>query len=222
MNMPTDDGHEAPCGGTVLVCDDHRLFTDSLAVALEGRNYRVLGRIYRAHDIAAASREHEVDVCLMDRYFPDGDGLEVIPDILRGSPRTRIVVLSGSSEPDLVTQALSVGASGVAGKHEGIDVIVDAIERVRRGEAVSACAKASPVARKQTRPTELTRFLTGRELQVLALLVEGKPTVEIGQAMGITYSTTRTHIQSLLTKLGAHSKLQAVALAVGQDITSEA
>lgn len=203
------------------MCDDHRMFTDALAVALEGRGYRVVERVYSANEAAAASRHHDVDVCLIDRYFPDGDGLEVIPDILAASPRTRVVMLSGSSDPSLAALALGAGASGVVVKHYGIGAIIDAIEGVRNGGHQPSRRNTQPAHRREGRSSDPIRFLTGRELQVLALLVQGKPTVDIGREMGITYSTTRTHIQSLLTKLGAHSKLEAVTLAVAQEITSE-
>ena len=204
----------------VLICDDHRLFADALGVALRGHGYEVVGQTYDPDQAVAVLAEHRVDVCLIDRHFPHADGRDGIRRLRAASPGTVVIMLSASDEPDAAEQALAAGASAFASKSEGIEHIVGLIERARNGEVVPApgtiAANGSAVGNRSTH--ELGRFLTGRELEVLARLVQGQDTARLAREMGITYATARTHIQNLLTKLGVHSKLEAVAVAMAHQL----
>jgi two-component system nitrate/nitrite response regulator NarL len=121
-------------------------------------------------------------------------------------------VLSGFGEPELPAQALEAGASGFAGKDVGVDRLVSIIGRILRGEVVSSPSRAWHD--RDPRAGELRRLMTARERAVLERLVQGMETSAISTELGISYTTTRAHIQNLLTKLGVHSKLELVATAV--------
>ena len=203
----------------VLICDDHRLFADALGVALRGRGYEVVGQTYDPDEAVAVLSERHVDVCLIDRHFPDADGRDGIRRVRAAAPGTVVVMLSASDEPGVAEQALAAGAAAFASKTEGIDHIAGLIERVSNGEVVPAMAESPNGNGSVPRSThELGRFLTTRELEVLARLVQGQDTARLAREMGITYATARTHIQNLLTKLGVHSKLEAVAVAMAHQL----
>ena len=131
-------------------------------------------------------------------------------------PFTKVLVLSADSDADGVLEALKSGASGYVHKTRGVTALTAAIDRILRGEVVvdvpeSASAKRSPQRRGMRR---LAEFLTTRERQCLQFLVDGLDTAQMAERLGVSSATVRTHVQSLLTKLGAHSRLEAASLAV--------
>ena len=206
----------------VVICDDHRLFTDALARVLSAREWNVVAcAVDPAHAVAAVATE-QVDTCLMDLTFADGDtGIQGITAIHTASSDTKVVVLTASRDPLLIMRAVDAGADAVVFKDDDIDHIVDVAERdvpesttqqlarVRRRDAREAAA-----ASNGSSADDLARFLTDREREVLARLVHGESSKQVARHMGIAYSTARTHIQNILGKLGVHSRLEAVAFAV--------
>lgn len=211
----------------VLICDDHRLFAQALAVVLRARGHEVVACVTTPDDAISAVVTGDVDVCLMDLHFPDlhlpdKSAVEAMAEIVARSPRTRVVVLTGSSDPAELSRAIHAGARGLAAKDDEIHRVMDTMERVFEGDVVLG----SPVLRAGVpfppRPAidtnALTRFLTRREREVLERLVAGQSTAEVARAMGVRYSTARTHIQNTLTKLGVHSKLEAVAFAISNRV----
>jgi len=154
-------------------------------------------------------------VCVMDLHFPSGDGIEGISRVVEASPRTRVVVLTGTTDPRTIDDAITAGASAWVAKSEPTQRIVDAIEQARSMRGRIQLKTASDAARAATRTPEekLIRFLTSREREVLERLVAGQTTSVMAREMRVAYSTARTHIQNVLTKLGVHSKLGAVTLA---------
>lgn len=208
----------------VLLCDDHQMFVEVLGVVLRARGYRITCTTSPGAALEVVGK-HAVDVCLLDLHFPEGSGIPTITDILEASPATRVVVLSGSTDVNVLGRALLAGARGVAAKGEGVGRIVDVVERVHAGEVVVEGAGLRDlaelaVAAPPTPAQHLARFLTEREREVLACLVRGSSTARLAEELGVRYSTARTHIQNILTKLGVHSKLEAVALAVHEGLVT--
>jgi two-component system, NarL family, nitrate/nitrite response regulator NarL len=163
-----------------------------------------------------AVRQGKPDVCLLDRYFAGTDSMDVVADLLDASPDTKILVLSADPGIDGVLRALQSGAAGYLHKTRGIAAVTTAIDRVRRGEVVVDVPKAMPGQRPQSRdgPRRLAGYLTSRERDCLGFLVDGLDTSAIAAKLGVGQATVRTHIQSVLTKLGVHSRLEAASLAV--------
>jgi two-component system nitrate/nitrite response regulator NarL len=206
----------------VVICDDHRLFTDALARVLTARDWNVVAcAVDPAHAVAAVATE-QVDTCLMDLTFADGDsGIQGITAIHTASSDTKVVVLTASRDPLLIMQAVDAGADAVVFKDDDLDHIVDVAERdtpepatqqlarMRRRDAREAAS-----ANAGSPSDDLARFLTDREREVLDRLVHGESSKQVALHMGIAYSTARTHIQNILGKLGVHSRLEAVAFAV--------
>jgi two-component system, NarL family, nitrate/nitrite response regulator NarL len=171
-----------------------------------------------AHAVAVVARE-QIDTVLMDLCFPGGDtGIEGIESVRASAPDTKIIVLTASSDPALITRAVQAGADDIVFKDDEIDNITNAIERVVNGRRPGARPAYRPPPNRRD-DNELLRFLTQREIEVLKHLVRGESGKQMARALGISYSTTRTHIQNVLAKLGVHSRLEAVALAVEHGVT---
>ena len=220
MRFPAVGAKDSRRGGlTVVLCDDHRLFVESLAVVLQERGWQVVAVVDRPDAAVAAVAAHRPDICVLDALF-DGDAVAAIAaagQIRETSPATRVVVLSGSGEPEVVGAAVTAGAAGYVLKTCEIDTITSCIERVAAGEAVVDAELARQAILHRSVPedaaVQLTRYLTGREREVLARLVRGEDTGVIAARMGVRPATARSHIQNVLAKLGVHSRLEAVVLA---------
>ena len=213
----------------VVICDDHRLFSDALATVLSARAWTIVScAVDPAHAVAAISQTR-VDACLMDLSFPAGNtGLDGIVSVHEASPDTKVVVLTASSDPQLIIQAVQSGADAIVFKDDDIDHIIDVVERTR-GDSASQLSVAPPRARDpepaaateaRREVNELGRFLTKREHEVLEHIVRGESSKYLAQQMDISYSTARTHIQNILAKLGVHSRLEALVFAVEHGLCS--
>jgi DNA-binding NarL/FixJ family response regulator len=204
----------------VLICDDHELFAESLAIILAAWGYE--GATFVTCPDDAAAVVPSPDVCLMDLRYGAKDRFDAIRNMVESHPTSRVIVLSGSSDLDDAARAQAAGAHGFIVKGEDIRQVVEVIERVLAGERVLATG-ASRVTRAQTRSPEqqLATFLTVREREVLEQLAQGRSTAAIAQEMGVSYATVRTHIQNMLAKLGVHSQLEAVAFAAAHGLIDD-
>lgn len=201
----------------VLICDDHALFAEAMAAVLTARGHEVVGCVTSPEAALRAARETHVDICVMDLTFPSGSGIDGTATIVRASPHTRVVVLTGSSSASDMTEAVHAGARGIVTKGDDVERVLDTLERVHDGELVIGTryegARSAPSS-SSTGAGFIARFLTLREREVLEHLAQGKSTAELARALGVKSSTARTHIQNTLNKLGVHSKLEAVIYAV--------
>jgi DNA-binding NarL/FixJ family response regulator len=199
----------------LVIGDDHSVFLDAMSAVLGQRGYEVT--VARSvPDTIETVRRTQPDVCLIDRNFAGEDGITAISPMLAASTRTKVLVLSADPDTEGIRQALHAGASGYLHKTRGVSALTRAIERVQRGEVVVDVPKpapARPLAR-QDDAHRLASFLTVRERECLQLLVEGLDTAGIATKLGVSAATVRTHVQSLMTKLGVHSRLEAASYAV--------
>ncbi len=206
----------------VVVGDDHGVFVDALSTVLGQRRLVVRAVAHRAADVLAAVAEHRPAVCLLDRRFADGDGIELIPDLLAVSAVTRVIVVTADPDDRAVRRALELGARGYVHKTRGVTALVDAIHRVVDGDTAVELPPRRRVAVSgpDHELRRLASHLTARERECLRLMVDGRGTAEIAAALGISGTTVRTHVQSVLTKLGAHTRLEAAALATRYGLLS--
>lgn len=199
----------------LVLCDDHLLLLEALQPALELRGHTVLAAVTTPQEAVAAVVEHQPDVLLVDLYFPDGDsGLRVVAEVSAAVPQTKVVFLSGGSDPEMVRAAVEAGAVGFTRKGRDLGGILRVLDRVMAGETVIDPDLLRAAVGRRHEPEEhnirwLAGFLTGREREVLDHIVAGNNTAQMAEAMGIARTTARTHVQSVLTKLGVHSRLQA-------------
>ncbi len=197
----------------VLLCDDHRLLVETLAQLLRASGHEIVGCALHPDEAVEIVKGQSVDVCVMDMSFGGvDDGVEGIRRVTEAAPDTKVVVLSASGEPGLIAAALGAGASAYLLKSEDVDRILSTITAMANADPDDVPV-AAPPNQEPTQAAQL-RFMTPREREVLTRLVRGQSTVTIAREMGVAYSTARTHIQNVLTKLGVHSKLAAVTFAV--------
>ena len=206
----------------VLLVEDHASFRQALAFMLEREpGFEVaeqVGSLAEARELDGETLEN-VEVAIVDLALPDGDGLDLIED-LSSQPRTMTLVLSASLEPGRFARAVEAGASGVLHKSTPIKDIVEAVRKLRAGEALLSPAEVVEMLRLvgRERQDELAarqavERLTPREKQVLEALAEGLESKEIAEKLNVTVETERTHMVNILHKLGVHSRLQALVFA---------
>lgn len=206
---------------SVLLVEDHASFSESFAMMLEGvGDLEVVGQ---AVSVGEARRMSSLkpDVAVVDLGLPDGSGADVIRDLGELSPETKVLVLTASVEREEVAQAIEAGAEGFLHKSSGMTEVIDAIRRLVAGEVLLPPEETIALLRLAARRREewhrqrmAVMKLTPREIQVLEALAEGLDSEEVARKLGISVETERTHIVNLLGKLGAHSRLEAVVIAV--------
>lgn len=200
----------------LVLCDAHRLLLEALSAALSARGWTVEAAVSTPEGAVRAVELHEPDMLVTDVAFPDDAGVDAIRTVVESYPETKVVVLTGSDEPELVREALDIGVAGYTRKDQSIQAIGDVLQRVDRGRLTVDAALLRHLAARpspaRTSPSALFSSLTPREQRVLRLLVDGRNTADIVTRLRISDSTARTHVQSILSKLGVHSRLQAVAL----------
>jgi len=220
--MPTDPKRHSPATSIrVLIVDDHALVSEALEGFLgEEPGIAVVGRAESVAEAIRLASQRQPSVVLMDSRLPDGSGADAAVAIRDLLPKSRILFLSGDDSKEAVVAAAQAGASGFLSKSKGSSQVIDAVRRVAAGEMlISAPVLASVLGRVQARARgeaerrRLLEQLTRREREILGLMAEGRDTQDIADKLSISSTTVRTHIQHVLEKLDAHSKLEAVARA---------
>jgi DNA-binding NarL/FixJ family response regulator len=204
----------------VALADAHRMFTQAL--------HGLLAREPGIHPVGAAASVEEAlelaartepDVVLMDVDLPGAAGVDATAELARRRPETAVVIVTSRDDPSLVAEAMGAGARGFVLKTRAVEDLVAIIRQaatvggIGRGVAVAHAPGASPFARSRHRP-EGGIPLTSREMDVLRELASGRSTEQIADALFISVLTVRSHVKSILAKLGAHSKLEAVTFAI--------
>ncbi len=207
----------------LIVCDDHRILVESLAVALQARGHDVQTAT-TPEDCLKAVANTQPDVCLLDLYLPGReDGLETARAILADHPATQVLILTGLSDPVVVSEAIDLGVAGVIRKDQTVDKIAAALSQVAAGGSAFQADVVRDVvgcltAQQRKEPWD---HLTARELEVLRRIVAGESTKQMARSMQIAASTVRTYVQNMLNKLGVHSRLEASAIAVREQLVDE-
>jgi len=179
----------------VLIVDDERLFAELLRVAL--RSAEGIEVVEVVHDVSTAVRrmgELRPDVVLADYHLPDGTGADIARTVRATLPDTSVLILTGDASVSILSDVARSGAVGHLTKDRPFDEVVEGVRAASLGEILFA-------------PSELQRLL----LEVLQLLAEGASTAQASEQLGISSATLRAHVQAILRKLGAHSRLEAVA-----------
>jgi len=211
---------EAPRDIRVMVVDDHQLLTQSLLMVIgEERDMSVVATAASVAEARANARQHRPDVILMDYRLPDGLGTDAAVAIREDNPAVKVVMLTGFPDDAILIAAIEAGCSGYITKDSAVEEAISAVRAAHAGEALISppmLARLLPKLRRDYRGVGST--LTDREKEVLALLAEGSQNSTVADKLFVSVNTVRKHVQSILSKLGAHSKLEAVAVAVREGI----
>ena len=199
----------------VVIVEDHLMFSQALRSALDDSDDIAVAATAEtgAAGIAAVAK-HNPDVVLLDYRLPDQDGIETARMMKAQSPASRVVMLTAASDDDVLRRAIQAGCSGYLTKDQTIDELTLAVRAAYNGEALISPELLSRLLHRLGDRTRPGSDLTSRETEVLRLLAEGFSNQAIAADLGIRLATVRNHVQSVIGKLQAHSKLEAVATAL--------
>ena len=200
----------------LILCDDHVMLAEALAVALAGRGHEVLAVTSTPAAAVAAVRSHQPDICLLDLCFHgEQSGLDAARAISGLHNHTKVVLLSGISDPDTLCAAVELPVAGFLRKDQNVDEIARALDLIAAGNVLIAPGLRRPTTSRRRRPRPLDPMdeLTAREQEVVGRIVNGESTRHMAAAMNITSDTVRSYVKNVLAKLGVHSRLQVAAIA---------
>ena len=160
------------------------------------------------------------DVAVVDLGLPDGFGGDLIRDLRAANPHAQALVLSSTEDRSEIARAVESGAAGVLHKSAEMEEVAEAVRRIQAGETMMPLEEVVELLRhagarkeEEHEARQAISRLTGRELEVLSLLAEGLESEEIAARLHISAKTERNHVAKILSKLGVHSRLQAVIFA---------
>ncbi len=205
----------------VLLADDQAMVRAGFRMILESDpGISVVGEAANGEQAVASTRRLRPDVVLMDIQMPDVDGLAATRRITAAAElRSRVVILTTFERDEYVFEALRAGASGFLLKNAPPEQLLHAVRVVAAGDALLAPSVTRRIieqfAHEPIKPESATQLesLTQREREVLTLLARGKSNAELAAALFVSEGTVKTHISSLLAKLGLRDRVQAVVLA---------
>ena len=195
----------------VLIVDDHLMFVDSLVRLLRDESdVDVIGVAHTMEQAVQSLQALEPDVVLLDFRLPDGDAPSLIARSPELAPNARVVVMTGLEDDATMAAARESGCAGIVTKQQAAHDLVAAL----RAAAARERSEPGPVParRSELRVAGADHGLSAREREVLAQLAAGRSTADIAETLHISSVTVRNHIQRILSKLDARSRLEAVAV----------
>jgi two-component system NarL family response regulator len=195
---------------TVVIADDHPVVRQGIAAIFRTDvDIKIVAEAANGEEALRVCNEQHPDVLLLDLRMPKKDGLQVITELVHVVPRPRVVVLTTFECEEDVRSALRAGAKGYFLKGTPPEEIRESVRRVAAGESLLLPNIAVKLAESMAHPE-----LSERELQVLLYLAEGRSNKEIGQTLHISTNTAKAHVISILTKLDAMGRTEAIAIAM--------
>jgi DNA-binding NarL/FixJ family response regulator len=207
-------------GISVFVVDHERMFADALAARLEAEDdVEVVAAVHARTPAECLIMGRHADVMLLDGDLPERAAIRLCEELCGRDEPPRVVVLSASSEPDRIVDAVRAGAAAWVRKDESMQRLLEVIRGVAQGETWLPPAETGRVltlllADQERRQDNdrLLAALTPREREVLTCLAQGAGRREVAEQLHLSANTVRTHMQNLMAKLGVHSTLEAVAI----------
>jgi two-component system response regulator DevR len=209
----------------VLIADDHSVVRAGLRALLERHgNFRVVAEASTGEEAIAKARETHPDVAVLDIRMPGLSGIEACRQIVAMQDGCKVIMLTSYAEDELLFAAIQAGASGYVLKRIGDNELVQAVERVSRGEGMldpSMTATVFTEVRKATQAQHAAAFadLTPQELSVLSLVAEGLTNRQIAVRLYLGEGTVRNYVSSILAKIGVSNRAEAAAYAVKHNLS---
>lgn len=206
----------------MLVSADHPLIYSLKQIASRCRKVELTTVVPDAYKVAQSASQLSPDVVIIDAVTSQ---LDITRQVKKSSPTSNILVLASEADLASALEAFASGANGYLLRSVPIESIVPAIEAVAAGKVVTEPEIAASFARRYSVSSLTERVnrqcLTARELQVLQLIADGYKDKQIASALGVSLRTVKTHVTSIMTKLGAQSRIQAVLKATRQGLLPE-
>jgi two-component system, NarL family, nitrate/nitrite response regulator NarL len=208
----------------VLIADGHRLFADAIRSVFEAEGIDVVGIATTAQDTVDAAKREQPDLVLHGLADDGSEWATTARRIRESSPDTKIIALTELRDPRLAADAMRAGFQGCLTKDIPIAKLFSSIRAALDGQVVLSPRMVRGAF--DARPPDvraaalLADQITPREQDVLSLLVQGASSDEVARSLSVSPNTVRTHVQSIFTKLGVHSRLEATAFAVRYGLVS--
>lgn len=191
----------------VLIADDHGVVREGLVSLISRKaDMVVVGEAANGHEAVELWKQHKPDITLLDLRMPELDGVGAIGEIRAQDEVARIIVLTTFDGDEDIYRAIRAGAKGYLLKDAAREALMDCIRRVHQGETCIPAALAAKLADRVG-----GEALSGREIDVLKLMANGKSNKEIGSALFISEGTVKSHVKSIFSKLNVISRTEAVA-----------
>jgi len=202
----------------VLIVDDHPLTREALAGLLTQHDFSVVGQVADGEQAVEVARELQPDLILLDLTMPGIGGLGALPLLREAAPACEVVMVTASVAEENLLAAIRAGAAGYLLKTEPPERIVEFLRGAAEGEAALSGSVARRLLEKVRQgrhadagvPDSIARALSAREVEVLLLLDDHLSTDQIAARLFISEHTVRSHVKSLLRKLGVSSRRQAL------------
>lgn len=202
----------------ILIADDHALFRDSLKSLVEARGHQVVAEAKNGREAVEMARHFRPDLVLMDLSMPEVDGLAATKLLCAELPEVKVVVLTASDDDSNLFEAVKSGAQGYLLKNLEANEFFALLEGVKRGEPALTPSLARKLMTEFARPKAAANdpdALTEREMEVLALLVDGVTSNrKLAKQLEVSENTVKFHVRNILDKLHLHNRAQVVAFAL--------
>ena len=199
----------------VVIVDDHVLVRSGLEVVFGMfDDIELAGQAGDGEEAVRLCRELRPDVVLMDLVMPGLSGVEATRQILASCPGTKVVALTSFTEEDLIGETLRAGAIGYLMKNVSADQLADAVRAAHAGRSTLAPEAADALVRSVSAPHPSADSLTARERDVLKLMADGLTNADIAERLVIGVATVKTHVSSIISKLGVSTRTEATAMAI--------
>ncbi len=220
--MNSVSGDKGIAVSRIVVIDDHATFADLLSGALNREtDLQCVGTANTVEAGVALCRELDPDLVVIDYRLPDGDGLQGSERILKVLPSVRIVMLTGDPTSQAMQRAASLGVCGFLPKDGALSVLLEVLRTARQGGFIVGPALMSEMLKPRQPEPSMNPGMTARELEVLQLMSQGFDVVANARTLAISAHTCRGYVKSILSKLNAHSQLEAVATATRLGLVGE-
>jgi len=193
----------------VLLADDHPVVREGLVSILKAKDMKVIGEAEDGEEACALYDQLSPDILILDLRMPKKSGLQVVTELMSRTPKPRIIVMTTYEGEEDVRRAISAGAKGYVLKGTKRDQILDTVRNVYEGRPSLSPEIAGKLADSLTRPE-----FSERELQVLKQMAAGKSNREIAQVIYVSENTVKAHVKSILAKMDAIGRTEAIAIAV--------
>lgn len=200
---------------TIVIADDHPVVREGLvAIFKSQKDIKVVAEATNGEEALELCNQHLPDVLLLDLRMPKKDGLQVITELTAHRlARPRVIVMTTYESEEDIRRALKAGAKGYLVKGTAPQQIRESVRRVAAGESLLPANIAAKLAESMAHPE-----LSERERQVLQYMANGRSNKEIGQVLYISENTVKAHVKSILTKLDAMGRTEAIAIAINRGL----